>query len=90
MQELANLIEKLALVLSAAAAGLTAWNALRKLTMDHEKDDRAELRADKEMYRQRWLAAERSYDHQKRENEKLEQRIDELEKRLHNEWQAKR
>ena len=81
MQNIANIIRELALLISALNAGLTAWNALKKLKHDNTKDDMAELRSDRDLYRQRWLESEKGYDELNAENEKLRRKIKRLEKK---------
>lgn len=79
MQNIANIIRELALLISALTAGLTAWNALKKLKHDNTKDDMAELRSDRDLYRQRWLESEKGYDELNAENEELRRKIKRLE-----------
>ena len=43
MQGWANLIREIALLISGVVAGITAWNALRKLNHDVSKDDKSKL-----------------------------------------------
>ncbi len=81
MQNIANIIRELALLISALTAGLTAWNALKKLKHDNTKDDMAELRSDRDLYRQRWLKSEKGYDELSAENEKLQRKIKRLERK---------
>lgn len=81
MQNIANIIRELALLISALTAGLTAWNALKKLKHDNTKDDMAELRSDRDLYRQRWLESEKGYDELSAENEKLQRKIKRLERK---------
>lgn len=78
MQNIANIIRELALLISALTAGLTAWNALKKLKHDNTKDDIAELRSDRDLYRQRWLESEKGYDELNAENEELRKEIRKL------------
>lgn len=78
MQNIANIIRELALLISALTAGLTAWNALKKLKHDNTKDDMAELRSDRDLYRQRWLESEKGYDKLNAENEELRKEIRKL------------
>lgn len=78
MQNIANIIRELALLISALTAGLTAWNALKKLKHDNTKDDMAELRSDRDLYRQRWLESEKGYDELNAENEELRKEIRKL------------
>lgn len=78
MQNIANIIRELALLISALTAGLTAWNALKKLKHDNTKDDMAELRSDRDLYRQRWLKSEKGYDELNAENEELKKEIRKL------------
>ena len=78
MQNIANIIRELALLISALTAGLTAWNALKKLKHDNAKDDMAELRSDRDLYRQRWLESEKGYDELNAENEELRKEIRKL------------
>ncbi|WP_416038322.1 hypothetical protein ACM28P_01220 [Lactobacillus crispatus] len=80
MQNIANIIRELALLISALTAGLTAWNALKKLKHDNTKDDMAELRSDRDLYRQRWLKSEKGYDELSAENERLQRKIKRLER----------
>lgn len=81
MQYWANIIRELALLISAVTAGITAWNALKKLNHDNSKDDLAQLRADRDLYRQRWLESEKGYDELSAENEKLQRKIKRLERK---------
>lgn len=81
MQNIANIIRELALLISALTAGLTAWNALKKLKHDNTKDDMAELRSDRDLYRQRWLKSEKGYDELSAENERLQRKIKRLERK---------
>ena len=60
MQDWANLIREIALLFSVFVAGLTAWNALRKTSHEVSKDDKEELRADRDLYRNRWLESEKA------------------------------
>ncbi len=62
MQDWANLIREIALLFSVFVAGLTAWNALRKTSHEVSKDDKEELRADRDLYRNRWLESEKAFD----------------------------
>lgn len=78
MQNIANIIRELALLISALTAGLTAWNALKKLKHDNTKDDMAELRSDRDLYRERWLESEKGYDELNAENEELSKEIRKL------------
>lgn len=78
MQYWANIIRELALLISATTAGITAWNALKKLNHDNSKDDMAELRSDRDLYRQRWLESEKGYDELNAENEELRKEIRKL------------
>lgn len=78
MQNIANIIRELALLISALTAGLTAWNALKKLKHDNTKDDMAELRSDRDLYRERWLESEKGYDELNAENEELKKEIRKL------------
>jgi cell division protein FtsB len=78
VQNIANIIRELALLISALTAGLTAWNALKKLKHDNTKDDMAELRSDRDLYRQRWLESEKEYDDLNAENEELRKEIRKL------------
>ena len=78
MQNIANIIRELALLISALTAGVTAWNALKKLKHDNTKDDMAELRSDRDLYRQRWLESEKGYDDLNAENEELRKEIRKL------------
>ena len=78
MQNIANIIRELALLISTLTAGLTAWNALKKLKHDNTKDDMAELRSDRDLYRQRWLESEKGYDELNAENEELRKEIRKL------------
>lgn len=82
MQNIANIIRELALLISALTAGITAWNALKKLKYDNDKYDQDQLRADRDLYRQRWLESEQGYDELKAENEKLEKRNQILKKKV--------
>lgn len=82
MQNIANIIRELALLISALTAGITAWNALKKLKHDNTKDDQDQLRADRDLYRQRWLESEQGYDELKAENEKLEKSNRNLKKKI--------
>lgn len=82
MQNIANIIRELALLISALTAGITAWNALKKLKHDNTKDDQDQLRADRDLYRQRWLESEQGYDELKAENEKLEKSNRNLKKKV--------
>lgn len=82
MQNIANIIRELALLISALTAGVTAWNALKKLKHDNAKDDQDQLRADRDLYRQRWIESEKGYDELKAENEKLEKSNRNLKKKI--------
>lgn len=79
MQDWANLIRELALLISSFTAGITAYRALKKLKHDNSKDDKEELRADRDLYRQRWLESEKGYDELDAENDKLRKKIKRLE-----------
>lgn len=79
MQDWANIIRELALLISSLTAGITAYNALKKLKHDNSKDDKAELRADRDLYRQRWLESEKGFNELDAENEKLRRKIKRLE-----------
>jgi cell division protein FtsB len=81
VQNTANIIRELALLISALTAGLTAWNALKKLKHDNTKNDMAELRSDRDLYRERWLESEKGYDELSAENEKLQRKIKRLERK---------
>lgn len=78
MQDWANIIRELALLISSFTAGLTAYNALKKLKHDSGKDDKDELRADRDLYRQRWLESEKGYDELDKENDKLRKEVKKL------------
>lgn len=75
MQDIANVIREAALLISGITAGITAWNALRKLSHDNNQTDKEELRKDRDLYRQRWLESEKGYDDLDKENEKLRKKI---------------
>lgn len=82
MQDWANLIREIALLISGVVAGITAWNALRKLSHDVSKDDKEELRADRDLYRDRWLESEKAFDEIDAENDKLRKKIKRLENKI--------
>lgn len=82
MQDWANLIREIALLISCVVAGITAWNALRKLSHDVSKDDKEELRADCDLYRNRWLESEKAFDEIDDENDKLRKKIKRLENKI--------
>ena len=82
MQDWANLIREIALLISGVVAGITAWNALRKLSHDVSKDDKEELRVDRDLYRNRWLASEKAFDEVDAENDKLRKKVKRLENRI--------
>ena len=82
MQDWANLIREIALLISGVVAGITAWNALRKLSQDVSKDDKEELRADRDLYRNRWLESEKAFDEIDDENDKLRKKIKRLENKI--------
>lgn len=84
MQDWANLIREIALLISGVVAGITAWNALRKLSHDVSKDDKEELRADRDLYRNRWLESEKAFDEIDVENDKLRKKIKRLEDKIDN------
>ena len=84
MQDWANLIREIALLISGVVAGITAWNALRKLSHDVSKDDKEELRADRDLYRDRWLESEKAFDEIDAENDKLRKKIKRLENKIDN------
>lgn len=84
MQDWANLIREVALLISGVVAGITAWNALRKLSHDVSKDDKEELRADRDLYRNRWLESEKAFDEIDDENDKLRKKIKRLENKTDN------
>lgn len=84
MQDWANLIREVALLISGVVAGITAWNALRKLSHDVSKDDKEELRADRDLYRNRWLESEKAFDEIDDENDKLRKKIKRLENKIDN------
>lgn len=84
MQDWANIIRELALLISSITAGLTAWNALKKLKHDNSKDDKEELREDRDLYRRRWLESERGFDELDAENERLKKKIRKLERNKEN------
>lgn len=84
MQDWANLIREIALLISGIVAGITAWNALRKLSHDVSKDDKEELRADRDLYRNRWLESEKAFDEIDDENDKLRKKIKRLENKIDN------
>lgn len=79
MQGWANLIREIALLFSVFVAGLTAWNALRKTSHEVSKDDKEELRADRDLYRNRWLESEKAFDEIDAENDKLRKKVKRLE-----------
>ena len=81
MQDWANIIRELALLISSFTAGLTAWNALKKLKHDNGKDDKEELREDRDLYRKRWLESEKGFDELGAENERLRKKIRKLERK---------
>ena len=82
MQNWANLIHEIALLISGVVAGITAWNALRKLSHDVSKDDKEELRADRDLYRNRWLESEKAFDEIDDENDKLRKKVKRLENKI--------
>ena len=84
MQDWANLIREIALLISGVVAGITAWNALRKLSHDVSKDDKEELRAERDLYRNRWLESEKAFDEIDDENDKLRKKIKRLENKIDN------
>ena len=84
MQDWANLIREIALLISGVVAGITAWNALRKLSHDVSKDDKEELIADRDLYRNRWLESEKAFDEIDDENDKLRKKIKRLENKIDN------
>lgn len=84
MQDWANVIREFALLISSFTAGVTAWNALKKLKHDTSKENKEELREDVEIYRKRWLESEKGYNELDAENEKLKRKIKRLETRLKN------
>ena len=67
MHDLATLIVAITGLLGAA---ISAYQAFAK----HKKDTISELKADCEMYRQRWLAAEKLNEELKKELEKCQTR----------------
>jgi predicted RNase H-like nuclease (RuvC/YqgF family) len=79
VQDWANLIREIALLFSVFVAGLTAWNALRKTSHEVSKDDKEELRADRDLYRNRWLESEKAFDEIDAENDKLRKKVKRLE-----------
>lgn len=82
MQDWANLIREIALLFSVFVAGLTAWNALRKTSHEVSKDDKEELRADRDLYRKRWLESEKAFDEIDAENDKLRKKVKRLENKI--------
>lgn len=82
MQDWANLIREIALLISGVVAGITAWNALRKLSHDVSKDNKEELRADRDLYRNRWLESEKAFDEIDAENDKLRKKVKRLENKI--------
>jgi hypothetical protein len=82
VQDWANLIREIALLISGVVAGITAWNALRKLNHEVSKDDKEELRADRDLYRNRWLESEKAFDEIDNENDKLRKKIKRLENKI--------
>lgn len=84
MQDWTSLIREVALLISGVVAGITAWNALRKLSHDLSKDDKEELRADRDLYRNRWLESEKAFDEIDDENDKLRKKIKRLENKIDN------
>ena len=82
MQDWANLIREIALLISGVVAGITAWNALRKLSHDVSKDDKEELRADRDLYRDRWLESEKAFDEIDAANDKLRKKVIRSENKL--------
>ena len=82
MQDWANLIREIALLFSGFVAGLTAWNALRKASHEVSKDDKEELRADRDLYRNRWLESEKAFDEIDAENDKLRKKVKRLENKI--------
>lgn len=84
MQDWANLIREIALLISGVVAGITAWNALRKLSHDVSKDDKEELRADRDLYRNRWIESEKAFDEIDAENDKLRKKVKWLENKIDN------
>ena len=82
MQDWANLIREIALLFSVFVAGLTAWNALRKTSHEVSNDDKEELRADRDLYRNRWLECEKAFDEIDAENDKLRKKVKRLENKI--------
>lgn len=82
MQDWADLIREIALLISGFVAGITAWNALRKTSHDVLKDDKEELRADRDLYRNRWLESEKAFDEIDAENDKLRKKVKRLENKI--------
>ena len=82
MQDWANLIREIALLISGVVAGITAWNALRKLSHGVSKEDKEELRADRDLYRNRWLESEKAFDEIDAENDKLRKKVKRLENKI--------
>ncbi|WP_276804578.1 hypothetical protein [Lactobacillus hominis] len=75
MQGWASLIREIALLISGVVSGITAWNALKKLSHDNNQSDKEELRQDRDLYRKRWLDSEKAYDDLDAENEALRKKI---------------
>lgn len=48
------------------------------------KDDKEELRADRDLYRNRWLESEKAFDEIDDENDKLRKKIKRLENKIDN------
>ena len=51
---------------------------------DVSKDDKEELRADRDLYRNRWLESEKAFDEIDDENDKLRKKIKRLENKIDN------
>lgn len=82
MQDWADLIRAIALLISGFVAGITALNALHKTSHDVLKDDKEELRADRDLYRNRWLESEKAFDEIDAENDKLHKKLKQLENKI--------
>lgn len=79
MQEWIDFVQKIALLISSVVGLLTIFNTLKQTDYSNAKEKKEELKEDVELYRKRWLQAEKAYDKLLKENERLKIKLNRLE-----------
>lgn len=87
MHEWTSLIDKLALLLASLTGLITAFVSLGKTVLGKSKEKPPDEKVkdteeDAELYRKRWLEAEKGYDELEDENRKLKEKVKQLENQI--------